>query len=224
MKIHEYQAKQIFREAGVAVPRGFVADTPQAAADAFTKLGGRSAVVKAQIHAGGRGKGTIADIPGQRGVQLVRSREEAEEVAGNLLGHRLVTAQTPPEGKTVHRVLVEEGCAIAREFYLGAVVDRAAGGPRADRLAGRRHGNRARRRHHARADLHRAVRRRRRAAAAPDPQARLAARAAASRAPRGRAIHAGAGPRVSPTTIAASWKSIRWCSPPTSSCWPWTPR
>ena len=87
------------------------------------------AVVKAQIHAGGRGKGTIAEIPGQRGVQIVRSREEAETAAGNLLGHRLVTIQTGPEGKTVHRVLVEEGCAIAKEFYLGAVIDRGAGGP-----------------------------------------------------------------------------------------------
>lgn len=129
MKIHEYQAKQILREAGVAVPRGFVADTPQAVADAFPSIGGPVAVVKAQIHAGGRGKGTIVEVPGQHGVQLVRSREEAETVAGNLLGHRLVTAQTGPEGKTVHHVLVEEGCSIAGEFYLGAVIDRKAGGP-----------------------------------------------------------------------------------------------
>jgi succinyl-CoA synthetase beta subunit len=129
MKIHEYQAKQLFREAGVAVPRGFVADSPQAAVDAFCKLAAPLAVVKAQIHAGGRGKGTVADIPAQRGVQVVRSREEAEQAAGNLLGHRLVTAQTPPQGKTVHRVLVEEGCAIAREFYLGVLVDRAAAAP-----------------------------------------------------------------------------------------------
>ena len=129
MKIHEYQAKKIFREAGVAVPRGVVADTPQAAGEAFAGLGGPIAVVKAQIHAGGRGKGTIAEIPGQRGVQIVRSREEAETVAGNLLGHRLVTVQTGSTGKTVHRVLIEEGCSIAKEYYLGAVVDRGAGGP-----------------------------------------------------------------------------------------------
>ena len=129
MKIHEFQAKQILREAGVAVPRGFVADTPQAAADAFVKLAVRVAVVKAQIHAGGRGKGTIQDIPAQRGVQLVRSREEAETVAANILGHKLVTIQTGPEGKVVHRVLVEEGCSIARELYLGAVIDRGRGGP-----------------------------------------------------------------------------------------------
>jgi succinyl-CoA synthetase beta subunit len=129
MKIHEYQAKKIFREAGVAVPRGIVADTPQAAGEAFSSFGGKMAVIKAQIHAGGRGKGTIAEIPSQRGVQIVRSRDEAESVAQNLLGHRLVTIQTGPEGKTVHRVLVEEGCSIAKEFYLGAVVDRGAGGP-----------------------------------------------------------------------------------------------
>ncbi len=129
MKIHEYQAKKIFSEAGVAVPRGIVADSPQAAGEAFAALGGRIAVVKAQIHAGGRGKGTIAEIPGQRGVQVVRNREEAETVAGNLLGHRLITIQTGPTGKTVHRVLVEEGCSIVKEFYLGAVVDRGAGGP-----------------------------------------------------------------------------------------------
>jgi succinyl-CoA synthetase beta subunit len=134
MKIHEFQAKQILREAGVAVPRGFVADTPQAAADAFVKLAGPVAVVKAQIHAGGRGKGTIQDIPTQRGVQLVRSREEAETVAANILGHKLVTIQTGPEGKPVHRVLVEEGCSIARELYLGAVIDR--GGHHVSMVAG----------------------------------------------------------------------------------------
>jgi succinyl-CoA synthetase beta subunit len=134
MKIHEFQAKQILREAGVAVPRGFVADTPQAAADAFVKLAGPVAVVKAQIHAGGRGKGTIQEIPAQRGVQLVRSREEAETVAANILGHKLVTIQTGPEGKAVHRVLVEEGCSIARELYLGAVIDR--GGHHVPMVAG----------------------------------------------------------------------------------------
>jgi succinyl-CoA synthetase beta subunit len=129
VKIHEYQAKQIFREAGVAVPRGYAADTPQAAADAFSNLGGKTAVLKAQIHAGGRGKGTVTDVPGQHGVQAVHSREEAEEAAGNLLGHRLVTVQTGPEGKTVHHLLVEEGCAIAREFYLAAVIDQTAKKP-----------------------------------------------------------------------------------------------
>lgn len=129
MKIHEYQAKAILREAGVAVPRGIVADTPRAVANAFDALGGHRAVIKAQIHAGGRGKGTIANIPAQHGVQLVESRTEAESVARNLLGHHLVTRQTGPEGQIVRRVLVEVGCGIQRELYLGAAVDRAAGSP-----------------------------------------------------------------------------------------------
>ena len=129
MKIHEYQAKQVLREAGVAVPRGVVADTPQAAVDAFDQLGGPLAVVKAQIHAGGRGKGTVKDNPRQHGVQVVRSPDEARQAAGNLLGHTLVTAQTGPEGQLVRRVLVEQGCRVERELYLGIVVDRAAAMP-----------------------------------------------------------------------------------------------
>ena len=129
MKIHEYQAKQILRDAGVAVPRGIAADTPEAAARAFDELGGELAVIKAQIHAGGRGKGTIADIPEQHGVQLVHSAEETLQAARNLLGHALVTVQTGPAGQVVRRVLVEEGCDIARELYLGIVVDRATAGP-----------------------------------------------------------------------------------------------
>jgi succinyl-CoA synthetase beta subunit len=129
MKIHEFQAKQIFREAGVAVPRGIVAETAQAAGEAFDTLGGPIAVVKAQIHAGGRGKGTITEVPSQRGVQLVRSRQEAETVAKNILCNTLVTIQTGPEGKKVNRVLVEEGCSIVKEYYLGAVIDRSQGGP-----------------------------------------------------------------------------------------------
>lgn len=129
MKIHEYQAKQILRESGVGVPRGIVADTPRGVANAFDALGGKRVVLKSQIHAGGRGKGTIVGHPDQHGVQAVRSRDEAETVSRNLLGHRLVTNQTGPEGQVVRRVLVEEGCDIAREFYLGVVVDRASAGP-----------------------------------------------------------------------------------------------
>ncbi len=129
MKIHEFQAKEVLRRAGVAVPRGIVARTAEEAAAAFTELGGSLAVVKSQIHAGGRGKGTIESNPSQRGVQLVRSAAEASQVAGNLLGQRLVTIQTGPEGQTVRQVLVEEGCDIARELYLGIVVDRAAKRP-----------------------------------------------------------------------------------------------
>jgi len=129
VKIHEYQAKQILRDAQVAVPRGMVADTPQAVVNAFNALGGDVAVIKAQIHAGGRGKGTIHDNPDQHGVQLVRSTEEAARVASSLLGHTLVTVQTGPEGQTVRRVLVEQGCRIARELYVGIVVDRSAARP-----------------------------------------------------------------------------------------------
>jgi len=129
MKIHEYQAKKIFQDFGVEVPRGIVADTPQSAANAYSELGGSVAVVKAQIHAGGRGKGTIKEHPDQHGVELVRSTQETADVAGRLLGHTLVTVQTGPEVQVVRRVLVEEGCDIARELYLGIVVDRAAARP-----------------------------------------------------------------------------------------------
>ena len=129
MKVHEFQAKQILRDAGVNVPRSEVATTPEEAAAAFKSLGGELAVVKAQIHAGGRGKGTIREFPEQHGVQLVRSAEEAQEVAARLLGNTLVTIQTGEEGKTVSQVLIEEGCDIARELYLGIVLDRAASRP-----------------------------------------------------------------------------------------------
>jgi len=129
MKIHEYQAKQILGEAGVTVPRGIVADTPRAAAGAFQALGGTLCVVKAQIHAGGRGKGTVLEHPEQHGVEVVPSAEQAADVAGRLLGHTLVTVQTGPQGRVVRRVLVEEGCQIARELYLGIAVDRGAGRP-----------------------------------------------------------------------------------------------
>ncbi len=129
MKIHEFQAKQILRDAGVPVLRSVVAKTAEQASEAFGQLGTPVAVVKAQIHAGGRGKGTIAEHPEQHGVQLVRSADEAAEVAGKMLGNRLTTIQTGPEGQTVRQVLVEEGCDIARELYLGIVVDRAAAKP-----------------------------------------------------------------------------------------------
>ncbi len=129
MKIHEFQAKQLLRDAGVKTPRGIVAQSAAEAASAFKELGGPLAVVKAQIHAGGRGKGTIKTNPKQRGVQLVRSADEAASVAGAILGQPLVTLQTGPEGQTVRQALVEEGCDIARELYLGVVVDRAVAGP-----------------------------------------------------------------------------------------------
>jgi succinyl-CoA synthetase beta subunit len=129
MKIHEYQAKWILQQNGVRVPRGVVADTSQAAADGFDELAGSLAVVKAQIHAGGRGKGTILEHPEQRGVQLVQSAGEAAEVAARMLGQTLVTIQTGPAGRRVRHVLVEQGCQVARELYLAIVVDRAAARP-----------------------------------------------------------------------------------------------
>lgn len=125
MKIHEFQAKELFANAGVAVLQNRVATSPEQAAAAFEELGGPIAVVKAQIHAGGRGKGTTKEDPEQHGVQLVRSAEEAQQVAAGLLGKTLVTIQTGPEGKVVNQVLIEEGCDIARELYLGIVLDRA---------------------------------------------------------------------------------------------------
>jgi succinyl-CoA synthetase beta subunit len=129
MKIHEYQGKQLFSKAGVPAPQGIVVKTPDEAAAAFTKLGGAIAVVKSQIHAGGRGKGTFKEQPQQRGVVLVRSAEEAKQHAARMLGNTLVTIQTGPEGKVVSTVYVESGLNIARELYLGIVVDREAGGP-----------------------------------------------------------------------------------------------
>ena len=129
MKIHEYQGKELFAKAGIPVPPGIVARTPEEAAAAFTKLGGKIAVVKSQIHAGGRGKGTFKEQPQQRGVVLVKSAEEAKENAARMLGNTLVTIQSGPEGKKVNTIYVEGGLNIARELYLGIVVDREAGGP-----------------------------------------------------------------------------------------------
>lgn len=116
MNIHEYQAKEIFRRFGIPVPRGRVAATPQEARVAAAELGG-ACVLKAQIHAGGRGKGG--------GVKLAGSAEEAEKKAGEMLGMKLVTHQTGPQGREVKRLLVEERLNIDREFYLGMVLDRS---------------------------------------------------------------------------------------------------
>jgi succinyl-CoA synthetase beta subunit len=129
MKIHEFQAKKLFQAAGVAVLEHRVAKSPDEAAAAFNELGSSLAVVKAQIHAGGRGKGHVAEHPDQHGVQLVRSADEAQQVASRLLGNRLVTIQTGENGQTVRQVLIEKGCDIARELYLGVVLDRAAAMP-----------------------------------------------------------------------------------------------
>jgi succinyl-CoA synthetase beta subunit len=129
MKIHEYQGKELFRKAGVPVLAGQVARTPEEAAAAYKALGGSIAVVKAQVHAGGRGKGTIVEVPAQRGVQLVKSADEAATVAKNLLGNHLVTIQTGPAGAKVNQVFVEAGCDIDRELYMGIVLDRGVSMP-----------------------------------------------------------------------------------------------
>jgi len=119
MNIHEFQAKQILARFGAPVPKGQAAETPEAAAKAFTALGQPKAVAKAQIHAGGRGKAG--------GVRLVSSAEEARAFAEKILGKPLVTHQTGPQGRIVRRVYLEEASIIARELYLGMLVDRKAG-------------------------------------------------------------------------------------------------
>ncbi len=119
MKIHEYQAKEILRKFGVAVPRGYLAVTPLEAEGAARQLGGGIVAVKAQIHAGGRGKGG--------GVKLARSPDEARSHAEAMLGMMLKTPQTGPEGQRVQKVYIEEGCRIAQEMYLGLTLDREIG-------------------------------------------------------------------------------------------------
>jgi succinyl-CoA synthetase beta subunit len=118
MKIHEYQGKEILRNFGVPVPRGIPAFTVQEAVEAAQKLGGPVWVVKAQIHAGGRGKGG--------GVKLARSVDEVKKLAGEILGMQLKTHQTGPEGQKVRRLLIEDGADIKKEYYVSAVTDRAS--------------------------------------------------------------------------------------------------
>ena len=120
MKIHEYQAKQILSRYNVRIPRGEVAYTKEEARQAAERIGG-TVVVKAQIHAGGRGKGG--------GVKVAKSADEAAEIAGRMIGMNLVTAQTGPEGRQVQKVLIEEGLDIRKELYLGIVIDRQVGKP-----------------------------------------------------------------------------------------------
>ena len=118
MKVHEYQAKEILRSRGVPVPRGQACFTVDEAIAAATELGGNRWVVKAQIHAGGRGKGG--------GVKVVDSLDEVRQAAEDMLGMMLITHQTNPEGQRVNRLLVEEGAEIARELYVGLVIDRSS--------------------------------------------------------------------------------------------------
>ncbi|MBK9164911.1 MAG: ADP-forming succinate--CoA ligase subunit beta [Acidobacteria bacterium] len=119
MKIHEYQGKALLKEYGVPVPRGIVARTADEAEAAARELGTDIVVVKAQIHAGGRGKGG--------GVKLAKSPEEAKQIASEMIGMQLVTHQTGPEGREVKTLLIEEGLPIDKEFYLGITLDRVSG-------------------------------------------------------------------------------------------------
>ena len=121
MKIHEYQAKAILAAHGVPVPQGEVVLNAGEARAAAQRLGGGTVVVKAQIHAGGRGKGG--------GVKVVKGPDEAERATAAIIGMRLVTIQTGPEGQIVQRVLIEQGLSIKRELYLGIVLDRATEKP-----------------------------------------------------------------------------------------------
>lgn len=118
MKIHEYQAKEILRSFGVATPKGSACFSVEEAVEAAKKLGGKVWAVKAQIHAGGRGKGG--------GVKVARSLDEVKQCAGSILGMTLVTPQTGPKGQVVRRLLIEEGVDISKEFYVGMIVDRAS--------------------------------------------------------------------------------------------------
>ncbi len=121
MKVHEYQAKEVLERYGVRTQRGHVAESAEAAVEAFQALGGGMAVIKAQIHAGGRGKGG--------GVKLVRSAAEAKEVASRMLGMMLKTHQTGPQGQKVRKLFVAEGLDLEREYYVGIALDRHLGVP-----------------------------------------------------------------------------------------------
>jgi succinyl-CoA synthetase beta subunit len=128
MNIHEYQAKALLARFAVPLLKGGVAYTRDEAMDVARKLGGPISVVKAQIHAGGRGKGRFKnDLDGKGGVRIAKSVEEVGASAAAMLGHDLVTKQTGPAGRTVKRLYVEEGCDIKRELYLSLLVDRAVG-------------------------------------------------------------------------------------------------
>jgi succinyl-CoA synthetase beta subunit len=121
MRIHEYQAKEILKSYGVSVPKGRVAESPEEAGGIAKEIGAETIVVKAQIHAGGRGKGG--------GVQIVHSAREAQSAAKKILGMTLITHQTGPAGRLVRKVLIEEGLEIHEELYLGMVIDRSKACP-----------------------------------------------------------------------------------------------
>ena len=142
MKIHEYQGKEVLRKYGVPTLQGGAADSPEAAVAAARAIGGSVWVVKSQVHAGGRGKGRFigevddtaldiaaagGDAPGKGGVRVVKTLDDVAAAARAMLGNRLVTKQTGREGAIVHKVFVEQGCQISREFYLAVLLDRSVG-------------------------------------------------------------------------------------------------
>ena len=147
MKIHEYQGKELLKQFGVPVPRGIPALSVDEAVAAAEKLGGPVWVVKAQIHAGGRGKGG--------GVKLARSLDDVRKLASEILGMQLITHQTGPEGQKVRRLYIEDGADIQKEYYVSLVTDRATQKGRLHRLQRRRHGHRGSGPFHAREDHHR---------------------------------------------------------------------
>src|ERR1700731_3870295 len=128
MNIHEYQAKELLQKFGVATPRGKVASTPEEAEQIARELGDVDLVVKAQIHAGGRGKGTFTK-GFKGGVHLCQSPEKVREVASKMLGQTLLTHQTGPAGRVVNKVLIAESAEIAREIYFAVLLDRATAAP-----------------------------------------------------------------------------------------------
>jgi succinyl-CoA synthetase beta subunit len=117
MKIHEYQAKEILKNYNIPIPKGGMAETPEETRRIAEEIAGKTIVIKAQIHAGGRGKGG--------GVKLVSTPQEAEKAAKEILGMTLVTHQTGPAGRVVRKILVEEGIMVKEEIYLGVVIDRS---------------------------------------------------------------------------------------------------
>jgi len=130
MKIHEYQAKELLAAAGAAVPRGIVAASAAEAQAAFDSFGGKPVVLKAQVHAGGRGKGKFKDSGKDfGGVKFIKTRDEVGQVASVMLKYPLVTKQTGADGQKVSKVLVQEAADIAREIYVGIVLDRGIGKP-----------------------------------------------------------------------------------------------
>jgi succinyl-CoA synthetase beta subunit len=130
MKVHEYQAKELLAAAGAPIPRHIVATTPEEAERAFVELGGTGAMIKAQVHAGGRGAGQLKDYSGKLGgVKFAPTREKARELAQAMLTHRLVTKQTGPEGVAINKVIVQADAEPAKEYYVGMVLDRATGLP-----------------------------------------------------------------------------------------------